>query len=208
MLKSRLHRLARDPGARGAFFLIGGTAFHFLYGSFRLFTGIFYRTYRIDVTAFFYLSLAVSRLFLLRAYRESREEDETLACRLAGRVLFFTVAIMLLLIAETLMTGARVHYPFPALLVSGGYAVTSAGLAIAELLYLRRLKSPLLSASRAVGLASALFSAFVFLSDVLLSVALLPPVMTDALGLTMGALTLLFVLFLAVGLSRNPKSDA
>ena len=151
MLKSRLHRLVRDPGARGAFFLIGGTTFHFLYGSFRLFTGIFYRSYRIDVTAFFYLSLAVSRLFLLRAYRESKEEDETLACRLAGRVLFFTVAIMLLLIAETLMTGARVHYPFPALLVSGGYAVTSAGLAIAELLYLKRLKSPLLSASGQLG---------------------------------------------------------
>lgn len=208
MLKSRLNHLARNPGARGSFFLIGGTAFHFLYGSFRLFVCVLSVESRVDVAAFFYLSLSLSRLFLLRAHRKSREEDETLACRLAGRVLFFTVAIMLLLIAETLMTGARVHYPFPALLVSGGYAVTSSGLAIAELLYLKRLKSPLLSASRAVGLASALFSAFVFLSDVLLSVALLPPVMTDALGLTMGALTLLFVIFLAVGLSRNPKSDA
>ncbi|MBE6655258.1 MAG: hypothetical protein E7609_00100 [Ruminococcaceae bacterium] len=204
MIKRRLRLFVHDPHARGAFFLVGGTAFHFLYGSFRLIMGVLYRAYYIDITAFFYLTLAVSRLFLLRAYWG--DEEETTACRYAGRMLFFTVGIMLLLIAETVAGGGRSPYPFYALLVSGGYALTSASLAIAELLYLRRLNSPLLSASRAVGLASTLFSIFGFLSDVLLSVAILPSSLRDALHLTFGAMTLLFVLFLAVGLSHKKKT--
>ena len=209
MLKTRLHRLARDPHVRGAFFLVGGTAFHFLYASFRLLIGVLYRTYHVDVTALFYLSLAVARLFLLRAYFENREGAEAnTACRSAGRMLFVSVGVMLLLIGETLSGGARSAYPFYALLVSGGYAVTSAVLAIAELLYLRRLRSSLLSASRAVGLASTLLSAFGFASDVLLSVTRLPTVVIDALRLSLGAFTLLFVFSLAVGLSRKQKSDA
>lgn len=204
MLKTRLRRFVRDPRARGAFFLVGGTAFHFLYASFRLFTGILYRTYHVDVTALFYLSLAVARLFLLRAYFENREaEEKNTACRFAGRMLFVTVGVMLLLIGETLSGGARSAYPFYALLVSGGYALTSVGLAIAELWYLKRLKSSLLSASRAVGLASTLLSAFGFASDVLLSVARLPSAVIDALRLSLGAFTLLFVFCLAVGLSRQ-----
>ena len=209
MIKNRLRRLVRDVHARGAFFLVGGTAFHFLYASFRLLTGILYRTYHVDVTAFFYLSLAVARLFLLRAYFENREEAEAnAACRFAGRMLFVTVGAMLLLIGETLSGGARSAYPFYALLVSGGYAVTSTALAIAELWYLKRLRSPLLTASRAVGLASTLLSAFGFASDVLLSLARLPTAVIDALRLSLGAFTLLFVFSLAVGLSRKKKRAA
>lgn len=209
MIKNRLRRLARDVHARGAFFLIGGTAFHFLYGSFRLLTGVLYRSYHVDVTAFFYLSLAAARLFLLRAYVENRKKEEiSTACRLAGRMLFVTVGVMLLLIGETLSGGARSAYPFYALLVSGGYALTSASLSIAELWYLKRLRSPLLTASRAVGLASTLLSAFGFASDVLLSLARLPTAVIDALRLSLGAFTLLFVFSLAVGLSRKKKRDA
>lgn len=208
MIKNRLRRLARDVHARGAFFLIGGTAFHFLYGSFRLLTGVLYRSYHVDVTAFFYLSLAAARLFLLRAYVENRKKEVSTACRLAGRMLFVTVGVMLLLIGETLSGGARSAYPFYALLVSGGYALTSASLSIAELWYLKRLRSPLLTASRAVGLASTLLSAFGFASDVLLSLARLPTAVIDALRLSLGAFTLLFVFSLAVGLSRKKKRDA
>lgn len=201
MKSAALHRFLSDPHVRGAFFLYTGAAFHFLYGSFRLVTGVLYRPYHVDATAFFYLSLALSRLFLLRAYRVGEKgTDARYACRVAGRVLYVAVGIMMLLIAETLSGRGRAPYPFYALLVSGGYALTSASLAVAELLYLGRLRSPLLSASRAVGLSSALLSVFNFLTDVFPSFSL---------RLAFGAVTLLFVLFLAVGLSyRYKKSDA
>ncbi len=200
MGKERLRRIFRDPHARGAFFLYFGAAFHFLYGGFRLFTGILYRAFRVDATAFFYLSLALSRIVLLRAYRDGeRGARRAFACRLAGRVLFVAVGIMMLLIAETLSGRGRAPYPFYALLVSGGYAITSATLSTLELLYLGRLRSPILSASRAVSLASAVLSVFNFLTDVFSAFAL---------RLTLGALTLFFVLFFAVGLSVQEKSDA
>ena len=57
-------------------------------------------------------------------------------------------------------------------------------------------------------LASTLLSAFGFASDVLLSLARLPTAVIDALRLSLGAFTLLFVFSLAVGLSRKKKRDA
>ena len=202
----RVSLLVRDPHARGTLFLFGGTAFHFLYGSFRLLVGVLYRSYSVDVTAFFYLSLALARLFLLRSQRE-RKGAEATACRLAGRALFVTAGLMLLLIADS-MAGEPISYPFYALIASGGYAVASASLAILELLYLKRLRSPLLSASRAVGLASTLLSSFGFLSDVLLSIEVLPLPLLEAIRLALGAFVFIFVLFLAAGLSHKQKSDA
>ena len=200
MGKERLHRILRDPHARGAFFLYFGVAFHFLYGSFRLVAGVLYRPFHMDAAAFFYLSLASARLFLLRAYREGEKGAAArYACRLAGRVLFVAVGIMMLLIAETLSGRGRAPYPFYALLVSGGYAITSATLSTLELLYLGRLNSPLLSASRAVSLVSAVLSVFNFLSDIVSALVL---------RLALGALTLFFVLFFAIGLSVKEKSDA
>lgn len=207
MKRVRLHRLVRDPHVRGTLFLFGGTAFHFIYGSFRLLTGVFYRLYRIDVMAVFYLSLALARLFLLRSYWGAGEEDEALACRLAGRSLFLAAGLVLLLIVD-ITADEPARYPFYVLIASGGYAVASASLSIFELLYLKRLRSPLLSASRAVGLASTLLSSYGFLSDVLLSIAVLPAFLIEALRLTLGAVIFLFVLFLAAGLSRKQKSDA
>ena len=198
MGKERLHRILRDPHARGAFFLYFGAAFHFLYGGFRLVTGVLYRPYRVDAAAFFYLTLALSRLFLLRAYREGERGDSArYACRLAGRVLYVAVGIMMLLIVETLAGRGRAPYPFYALLVSGGYAITSATLSALELLYLGRLKSHILSASRAVSLTAAVLSVFNFFTDVF---------SYFALRLTLGALSLLFVFFFAVSLKE--KSDA
>ena len=206
MKNVRVSLLVRDPHARGRLFLFGGTAFHFLYGSFRLLMGVLYSAYRVDGAAFFYLSLALSRLFLLRSYRETRE-DTAYACRFCGRALFVTAGILLLWLAQTALS-PHPAYPFYVLIVSGGYALTSVSLAIAELWYLRRLKSPLLSASRAVGLASTLLSAAFFLSDVVDSVSVLGDAIKTAVRLALCASALLFVLFLAVGLSQNKKSDA
>ena len=206
MAKARLLAAACDPHCRGAFFLFGGTVFHFLYGSLRLLMGIPCRAPSVDIAALFYLSLAVSRLFLLRAYRERGEWDDITACRFSGRVLFVTAGLMLSLLVET-AASPRAGSSFYLLIASGGYAITSVGLAVAELWYLKRLKSPLLSASRAVGLASTLLSSSLFASDVVDSVALLGDGVKTAVRLALYASVILLVLFLAVGLSRKRKSD-
>lgn len=201
--------LVGDPTARGAFFLYGGALFHFLYAVFRLVTGILYRQYRIDTAVLFYLSLALNRFLLIRAYRkESDEVAVRRACRASGKLLFITAGIMLLLISETVAGGRRIHFPRGFLFVSGTYALFGAISALLELFFLKRLHTPLLSASRTVGLLSALISSFNFLEDLLASSPIFGENVRRTLLLTVGAAILLLVLFLAVGFWQKGKENA
>lgn len=199
-------RLLRDPVARAVFFLYGGAAFHFFYAAYRLVTGILYRPYHVDITAFFYLTLAVNRLLLIRAYR-NRESSAYVraACRYSGRLLFLTIGIMLLAIVETVAVGRITPYPLYAVLISGGYAFASASLAVSELFVFRRLRNGLLRASRAVGLTAALLSVFAFLGDLLRYASFVSTETERALLLFAGSLVILFVLFFAVWLSSGEK---
>ncbi len=203
MSLSFVHRFLREPALRGAVFLYSGAVFHFLYGVFRLLIGIFYRHFPMDTVAFFYLSLSFNRLFLIRALHMHGKEGNRRAVRLSGRMLFLTLGLLLLLLAQTAAGGRRSSYPLYTVLVSGGYAVASVFLAVAELFHRRRLKSPLLSASRAVGLTAALLSAFTFLSDLLFFIPPILPALRQALLLSVGAGVFLFVLFFAVGLAKH-----
>lgn len=219
MPKEKIKRLLCDPHARGVLFLYGGAAFHFLYAVYRLFAGVFYRGEHIDAAFLFYGSLAVNRLSIILAYHKRHAPVHVSSALVrAGRFLFLTAGCMLLLLAETIAGARRPTYPRIAIFVSGGYAMLSTVLAALELLYLKRLGSPLLSASRAVGLASTLLSGFTFLEDLLFSLPLFSEAAKRVFLLSLGAAILLFVLFFALGLvyagkrqvrgnkKRNPRS--
>ena len=201
-----LFGLIGDPTARGAFFLYGGALFHFFYAVFRLITGILYRRYRIDTAVLFYFSLALHRFLLIRAYRKGNDDAVVRrACRASGKLLFVTAGIMLLLITETVAGGRRIDFPRGFLFVSGTYALLSAISALSELFFFRRLHTPLLSASRTVGLLSALISSFNFCEDSLSSVSVIGEDARRTLLLTVGAAILLLVLFFAVGFLQKGK---
>ena len=210
MPKEKIKQLLREPEARGVLFLYGGAVFHFLYAAYRLFTGMLYRKNHLDAAVIFYLSLAFNRLSLIFAYKR-RHIAPTVSSALSrsGRLLYVTVGCMLLLIAEVIAGTRRVSYPRFALYISGGYALVATVLAILELLYLGRLKSPLLSASRTVGLASALLSAYTFVGDLLFSLSFSDEGRVIVL-LVLGAVLLLLLLFFAAAFSvtRERKSDA
>ena len=198
MPKRTLRRLLSDPAARGAFFMYGGAAFHFVYAAFRLLAGGLSGVAHLDTAALFYLSLGTCRLFLIGAYRKSEERERVLrALRRVGKLFFFTALLVLLRLASVVADGGA--YPTGALAVSGGYALVSALLATLELWFYRRLASPVLSASRAVGLSAALLSAYTFLSDVLSAHPAVGERARLFLLLVLGAAIVFLHLFLALG---------
>ena len=200
MPKKTIKRFFCEGETRALLFLYGGAAFHFLYAAFRLFSGAFFRQDHIDVAAIFYLSLAINRLSIIFAYRKRHTPVKiTAALSRSGKLLYVTAGCMLLLIADTIAGARRAPFPHFAVFVSGTYAMISAALAIAELFYLKRLGSPLLSASRAVGLASALLSGFTFLEDLLFSFSPFSEAFRRILLLSVGSFILLLMLFFAVG---------
>lgn len=184
-----------DPRRRAEIVLYFGAAFHFLFGAFRIFTGFLYRRFYLDATALFYLLLAFNRLVLIRAYREEREESNIAhALRISRRVLFLTLPVMLVLMWQTAVGIRSTSYPPYIAFVSGVYALTSAALAVYELVYARRLGSRLLFASRTVSLTAAVLSAFTFVSDLLFSLEpLFSPFTRRVLLLALGASSLVFI---------------
>ena len=201
MPKRTLRRFLSDPAVRGAFFLYGGAAFHFLYALFRFFTGWTMGEPRLDTAALFYLSLGTCRLFLIEAHRQGEGRMCVLrALRRVGRLFFFTALLVLFRLASVLQGGGA--YPTGTVAVSGAYALASSVLAILELWLYRRLTCPILSASRAVGLSSALLSAYTFLSDLLLALSAVGERARLFLLLVLGALIVFLHLFLALGFLR------
>lgn len=200
MPKEKIKQILSRPEARAVLFLYGGAVFHFLYALYRLLTGILYRRNHMDAAVIFYLSLAANRFSLILAYKRARASDAVdTALSRSGKLLYITVGCMLLLMGETIAGTRRAPYPRFLLLVSGGYAILAAALALLELLYLKRLGSPLLSASRAVGLASAALSSYTFLGDLLYFLKL-SPAGREVLLLLLGAVILLFLGFFATAL--------
>ena len=206
MPKRTLRRLLSDPAARGAFFMYGGAAFHFLYALFRLVAGVRTGAAYPDAAALFYLSLGTCRLFLIGAYRKGEARARVRRSLLwVGRLFFLTAALVLLRLASVLQGGGA--YPSGAIAVSGAYALASSVLAILELWFYRRLRSPILSASRAVGLSSALLSAYTFLSDLLFALSLVGERARLFLLLVLGALIVFLHLFLALGFLHFGKRN-
>ncbi len=184
-----------DPRRRAEIVLYFGAAFHFFFAAFRLFTGVLYQRFYLDATALFYLLLSFNRLVLIRAYREVGEHRYTTrALLISRRVLLLTLGVMLVLMWQTVAGMRSSSYPPYIALVSGLYALASSALAVYELVYAKRLKSSLLSASRTVSLTAAVLSAFTFLTDLFFSVEGLfsPPVRT-ALLLSLGISLLVFI---------------
>ena len=197
-----------DPRRRAEIVLYFGAAFHFLFAAFRLLTGVLYQRLYLDATALFYLLLATNRFVLIRAYRES---DARISCahalRISRKLLLATLAVMLVLMLQTVAGMRSATYPPYIALVSGLYALMSAALAVYELLYAKRLGSPLLSASRTLSLTAAALTAFTFLSDLLFSLsALFVPRVRSALLLSLALALLLFIAWLGRGRRKSSNS--
>ena len=202
MLTKRIFQAVKDPRRRAVLVLYGGAAFHLLYAVFRFAGNIAYRRFFFDAAGVYYLLLSFNRLFLIRYHR--RREGERRAARLSGLLLFATVALLLVLIAQTVSGERRPTTPRLITVASGVYALLCALLAVYELLWADRLGCPVLIASRTVSLAAVLLSGFTFFSELLFTISVATPGRTVLL-IAVGAAAILFLLILSVFLYRKQE---
>ena len=188
-------RLLANKEAFTAAVLYGGTAFHFLYGVFRLVSGAFSYDAYVDTASFFYLQLALNRLVLIRALHTKAEgavrgDSVRMALRTSGVLLLLTGVTVFPLVAATVRGERLSSYPRYVVFASAAYAVYSLISALTDIRLLHRAGRPLLSASRAVVLTASAVSAFTFLIDLLFTIKDTVPSLRRLFILVGGLLTL------------------
>lgn len=132
------------------------------YAVFKLITGIFYGSFWFDALAVYYLTLCVVRFRLLCFIRRdncdfSCELREYRAC---GRLLFLLNLALTGVIYQSIHDGNIRQYPGYTIYAVAVYAFYCLTSSILNMVRFRKLKSPLLSASKTINLATALLTIF------------------------------------------------
>lgn len=158
------HRLGRrymtDLTFRSNLSLHASTGFNLCYALFKLFVGIYYRSLWFGAIAVYYICLTVIRALLLReTYQKgSNQKREYRTARLCGSLLLLLTIALSAMVVQMVVHGKGYQYPGTLIFVVALYAFYSITIAIINLVRFRKLNSPVLSASKALGLATALVS--------------------------------------------------
>ena len=157
-----LHRYLSDPPFRMQVSLHLSLGFNLLYAVWKFFLGAWYRSVWFGTFGVYYALLTVLRFLLLRHMNRSAFGKEPVSewrrYRLCGAILLpMTLALsgVLVLVIEKNETFQYPGYLIYAVALYAFYAVIAAAV---HLVKYRRYRSPVLTASKIVGLASALVS--------------------------------------------------
>lgn len=153
-------RYVTDLAFRGRLALHASTAVNLCYGLWKLGAGIYYRSLWFGAIAVYYLLLTAARALLLRSVRQKMPDmrREYRTARLCG-VLLLTLTLALSAMTVQMVVGGRGYaYPGYFIFVMAGYAFYAVAFAVVNLVRFRKLNSPVLSASKVLGLATALVS--------------------------------------------------
>lgn len=153
-------RYLTDLPFRGRLSLWGGTAVNACYAVFEVCCALVLGSFWFGALGMYYLLLAAARGLLLHSlYRrgEGRAEQLRAARRCAWLLLGLNFALTAVT-AQMVLAGRGYAYPGTLIFVMAFYAFYSVGAAVVNLVRFRRLESPVLSASKVVGLATALVS--------------------------------------------------
>ena len=132
--------------------------------------GLYYRSAWLGSMAFYYLVLGTVRLILLEQVR-ARQSDASVIKRkyhLCGWLLLVLTFALGVIGVHTVYGGEIIRYPGFLIYGAAGFTFYTLSMAAVNLARCRRLHHPLWSASRILGLASALVSLF-FLQNALLA---------------------------------------
>ena len=165
-LRERLYqnRLSRryltDLVFRGRLTLVLSALINTAFALFKLGTGVVYRSVWFGALGLYYLVLAVMRILLaasaLRRRTNRRREYRT--ARLCGWLLLALTVALSGVILQMVRDGRGYSYPGYLIFVAALYTFYSVAAAVVNLFRFRRLESPALMASKALGFAVALVS--------------------------------------------------
>lgn len=153
-------RYCTDLPFRGRLSLCGTTAVSVCYGLFELCTALFARSVWFGAIGAYYLLLAAARgVLLCSAYQKGiTRRQELYAARLCGWLLLALNLALSALTAQMVLDGKGYAYPGTMIFVMAFYAFYTVISSVVNLVRFRRLRSPVLSASKLLGVATALVS--------------------------------------------------
>lgn len=153
-------RYMTDPVLRGHISLNVSVLINGGYAIFKLGVAIYYRSFWFGAIAVYYLVLAVTRALLLRSIRHKGADiqSEYKAARLCGYLLFAVTLALLGITIQMVSDGKGYTYPGTLIFAMAFYTFYAVGMAIGNLIRFRKLPSPVLAASKVLGLAVAIVS--------------------------------------------------
>ncbi|MBP3437715.1 MAG: hypothetical protein J6K61_07435 [Clostridia bacterium] len=151
--------------------LYGSLLWNALYGLFQIWLGFYHRTFWFYSLGTYYLCLAVMRFFLFRHTRRyapgEKMQSELSKYRACGWVfLLMNVALSLIVFFMVYWERTFVHHEITTIAMAA-YTFTSLSAAIIHFVKYRKYNSPVFSATKAIGLASALVSVLTLESTML-----------------------------------------
>lgn len=155
-----IRRYRQDLPFQARLSLLGSTVFNLCYALFKLGFGLYYRSFWFGAIAVYYLLLAVIRAFLFGMSHRTSENlsHEYRVARSCGWLLFALNLALSAVTVQMVLDGKGYHYPGYLIFAAAAYAFYTATMSIVQLVRFRKLKSPVLSASKVLNLAVALVS--------------------------------------------------
>jgi len=206
---------SNDPRLRVKVTLYGSLGWNTSYGFFQLCLGIFYRTFWFSSLGIYHICLAVMRFFLVRHTKYApgeRMKTELEKYRACGIVLLvMNLALALIVFFMVYFDRTFKHHKITAIAMAA-YAFTALTASIINVVEYRKYNSPVFSASKAIGLASALVSMLTLESTMLTAFAdqtmtrLTEKWLLGATGASISAVIVAMAIYMiAVGTSKIKK---
>lgn len=157
-----VHRYLSDPHLRVKISLYGSVGMNTLYGLMQLVSGLYYHSVWFYALAGYYALLAVMRYFLLKETRKDKPGEnrfmEWLHYRLCGVLLLVMNLTLSVIVTYIVWQNRGFEYHPIHTIAMAAYTFTAMTMAIINVVKYRRYESPVMSAAKAISLASALVS--------------------------------------------------
>ena len=160
-------RYRTDRVFRGRFALWRSAGVDAVYAVFRLITGFMYRSKWFVTLALYHLGLCVIRFTLIRSYDRVSKDREKYDIKFEyGRYRLSAIFLLILTLplsgmaAQTVIENSSFNYPGLVIYASAAYTFYIATMAIINVVRYKEVGSPVLSASKAITLATAAVSLF------------------------------------------------
>lgn len=161
-IRSFLNRLIKDARWRVRLSLLGSVSLNILYSLMQLASGILYRKAWFYALAVYYAMLIIMRIFLIRDTAENTSGKNLLKEFKRYRLCGFLFVVLTLALAVIVLYVVKKNYVFRHrslhTVALGTYTVLALIFAAVNTVKYRKLNSPVISAAKAVSLASATVS--------------------------------------------------
>ena len=166
-IKKFISKVYSDTLFRTELLLKTGLTLNFIYTFFGLFTGLFYRSVWFAGTAVYYILLCILKFYLLKKgfgieNKKTAATSELITGRNCGRMLLLLNVVILVLIYRMIEQNKGYEYSDTVLVGTATYTFVRLFAAVGDRIWLRKMKTPTVSAAKALSLTVAMMSLFSF----------------------------------------------